>query len=66
MQDMNNAIRQELQEAVLDLLVCPDCPFSEEELLAKYLELCKEENVTWIRGLLSFLTEGQKGKGGEK
>ena len=66
MKDTDDAIRQGLQKAVLHLLECSDRPFSEEELLAKYLELSKEENLPWIRELLSLLDKAQNEQCGEE
>ena len=57
-----DAVRKQLLEATLRLSKDPECPLSDEELLAKYLELAKDENIQWIRELLRSLDKAHKGK----
>ena len=66
MEYTDEAIRMRLQKAALRLLNDPDCPFSEEEMLAKYIEMAKDENIQWIRELLVFLDEARNGKNTEE
>lgn len=60
MEYTDDAIRIRLHEAALRLLKDPDCPFSEEEMLAKYMEMANDENIQWIRELLLFLAKAQR------